>query len=73
MKVLHLNSIFSYYFLKALQDDADTNGDKEISVSEIESYLGKNVSERAILDFNREQTPQVRSNGNSRSRPVVRY
>ena len=45
----------------------------KISVSEIESYLEKNVSERAILDFNREQTPQVRSNGDSRSRPVVRY
>ena len=31
------------------------------------------AKERAILDFNREQTPQVRSNGDSRSRPVVRY
>lgn len=53
------HGLFTYYFLKALQGDADINKDKQLTVEEIEQYLLNNVPEQARYLNNREQTPQV--------------
>ena len=37
------HSLFTYFFLKALQGDADKNRDNEITIMEIEEYLMENV------------------------------
>jgi hypothetical protein len=64
------HGLFTYYFLKGLKGEADTNGDKEISVEEMENYLLKNIPIQARFLRNREQTPQVLGNHNN---VLIRY
>jgi len=52
------HGLFTYFFLKGLQGGADANGDKQITVGELEKYLNDNIPEIA-REQNREQTPQV--------------
>ena len=53
------HSLFTYYFLKAMQGDGDLNKDKKLTFSEIESYIADNVPYMARRLNNREQTPQL--------------
>ena len=52
------HSLFTYYFLKALQGEADKNGDKNLTLGEIRDYIDDNVPYMARRLNNREQTPQ---------------
>jgi len=64
------HGLFTYYLLKGLRGDADSNKDKALSIEELETYLIKNVSKTAgFLD--REQTPQV--TGKNKTKVLVRY
>ncbi|MDP2884254.1 MAG: caspase family protein [Ignavibacteria bacterium] len=63
------HGLFTYYFLKALQGDADANKDKQLTVQEIEQYLLRNIPDKA-REQNREQTPQVIGD---KSRVLVKY
>lgn len=38
------HSLFTYFFLKGLQGEADKNGDKKITAGELNEYLSENVS-----------------------------
>ncbi len=58
------HSLFTYFFLKALQGAADKNKDKNLTCSEINSYLAENVPQLARRLYNREQTPQFKGNKN---------
>ncbi|MDP2209582.1 MAG: caspase family protein [Bacteroidota bacterium] len=60
------HGLFTYYFLKALQGNADINNDKQLTVEEVEQYLLNNVPEQARYLNNREQTPQVVGKGKNR-------
>ncbi len=53
------HGLFTFYFLKGIKGDADLNGDQKITVSEMESFLDSQVSDRALVLFGRDQTPQV--------------
>lgn len=53
------HSLFTYYFLKALKGEADLNGNNQLTISEIESYIGDSVPYMARRIRNTEQTPQV--------------
>jgi Flp pilus assembly protein TadD len=53
------HSLFTYYFLKGLQGVADANGDKKITVAEMESYLNENVIWMAKKLKGTTQQPQV--------------
>ncbi len=53
------HSLFTYYFLKALQGDADSNADKKLTLLEIKDYVDDNVPYMARRLNNREQTPQL--------------
>ncbi len=53
------HSLFTYYFLKALHGDADANTDKKLTLSEIKDYIDENVPYMARRLNNREQTPQL--------------
>jgi hypothetical protein len=65
------HGLFTYYFLKGLQGAADANGDKQVTVEEMERYLTMNVPEQARYLNNREQTPQVMSN--DKQKVMVKY
>ncbi|MDA8753580.1 caspase family protein [Candidatus Marinimicrobia bacterium] len=52
------HGIFTYYFLKGLKGEADSNEDKKISNLEMYNYLGENVLIQARR-IGREQNPQL--------------
>ena len=58
------HSLFTYYFLKALQGEGDLNQDKKLTVGEIKEYVNDNVPYMARRLNNREQTPQVTGDEN---------
>ncbi|MBF0328764.1 MAG: caspase family protein [Nitrospirae bacterium] len=53
------HSLFTYYFFKALQGEADKNSDKKITIAELRSYLKEHVPYMAGRLNNREQEPVV--------------
>ncbi|HEX37722.1 MAG TPA: caspase family protein [Candidatus Cloacimonetes bacterium] len=53
------HSLFSYYFMKGLQGNADKNKDNRLTVSELQVYIDDNVPYWARREKNLEQTPQV--------------
>lgn len=53
------HSLYTYYFLKGLQGEADANGDKTITVGEMHKYLAEKIPYEARRLNNRQQTPGV--------------
>jgi len=53
------HSLYTYYFLKSLQGDADQNGDKILTIGEIQKYLDDKIPYEARRLNNRQQTPGV--------------
>ena len=64
------HGIFTYYFLKGLKGDADSNEDKKISNLEMYNYLDENVSIQARR-IGREQNPQLL--GSDKNRILLVY
>lgn len=58
------HSLFTYYFLKALQGEGDKNKDKAITLGELKEYVSENVSYWAQRLYNRKQTPTFRGDEN---------
>jgi len=56
------HSLFTYYFLKGLQGDADLNKDKKITVGEMKDYLKEHVPYMARRLSGVEQTPVITGN-----------
>ncbi len=54
------HGLFTYYVLRGLSGDADTNKDKVVKLKELYNYVSKNVREQAALN-GREQFPQLKS------------
>ena len=52
------HGIFSYYLMRGMEGDADTNKDGKITAGEMHSYLLENVARQASL-ANRVQQPQL--------------
>ena len=54
------HGLFTYFFLKGLKGNADSNRDKVLTIHELSDYIKTNVSETAgFLD--REQTPGIQT------------
>ncbi len=64
------HSLFTYFFLKALQGDGDKNKDKALTFGEIAEYLAGNVPYLARRLYNRNQTPTFIG---TRNKVLVRY
>jgi uncharacterized caspase-like protein len=56
------HGLMTYFFLKGLQGEADTNNDGKIDVAELYEYLRPRVERVARRDFNNEQTPLLFGN-----------
>jgi hypothetical protein len=52
------HGIFSYYLMKGMEGDADTNKDGKITLGEMQGYLAENVGRQAGM-MNRKQEPQL--------------
>lgn len=52
------HGIFSYYLMKGMEGDADTNKDNKITLGEMRDYLVENVGRHAAM-VSRKQTPQL--------------
>ncbi len=57
------HGIFSYYLMRGMEGDADTNKDGKITTGEMHSYLMDNVTRQASL-ANRVQQPQLTGDTN---------
>ncbi|MCS7250682.1 MAG: caspase family protein, partial [candidate division WOR-3 bacterium] len=64
------HSLFTYYFLKGLQGEADLNKNRELTFGELKDYITQNVSRMARKLFNRKQTPVFRGD---ETKVLVRY
>jgi hypothetical protein len=64
------HSVFTYYLLRGLQGDADTDKNNEITVGELELYLAQKVPGEA-RKLGIEQTPQVRTS--DKQKVVLKY
>jgi Caspase domain len=51
----HRHGLFTYYLLRALRGDADTNRDGEVTIGEVISFVSQKVAWAARVQFNREQ------------------
>ena len=52
------HGIFSYYLMKGLEGDADTNKDKNITNGELLAYMDQNVAQKAS-ELGRQQNPSL--------------
>jgi hypothetical protein len=52
------HGIFSYFLMKGMEGDADTNKDGKITLGEMQGYLMENVGRQAGM-MNRKQEPQL--------------
>lgn len=55
------HSLVTYYYIRGLQGEADTNNDKRINTTEMQAWLETNVGEVARRLFNRTQRPNINS------------
>jgi uncharacterized caspase-like protein len=53
------HGLLTYYFLKGLQGEGDTNKDGVITMSELFEYVKPQVQKVARKQYNNEQTPQL--------------
>jgi hypothetical protein len=65
------HSLFTYYFLKALQGNADSNKDNMLTLSEIKDYIDDKVPYMARRLNNRVQTPGLQTL--DRNKVLVNY
>ncbi len=56
------HGLLTYFFLKGLQGEADSNKDGAVELKELFAYLKPQVERKARRDFNNEQTPQLLGN-----------
>lgn len=64
------HGIFTYFILKGLNGNADSNRDRKITVNEMSSYLSDNVTQQA-RKIGREQNPQML--GSDKNRILLAY
>ncbi len=51
------HGLYTYYLLRGLRGEADANGDGEVSLRELSTYLTESVPASASNDYNKEQQP----------------
>ncbi len=55
------HGLLTYFFLKGLQGEGDTNQDGKIQLGELFEYIRPNVQKIARRGYNNEQTPQLQA------------
>ena len=65
------HGLFTYFFLKGLQGEADANRDGRIELRELYEYLKPHVERTARREFHNEQQPQLLGNPDILNRGIV--
>jgi len=60
------HGMFSYFLMKGMEGDADTNGDKQITAGELHAYVKSNV----VQQSSGTQTPELQGDAD---RVLVRF
>ena len=60
-----MHGLFSYFLMKGMGGEADSNKDKKISMGELGDYISENVSSMAGM-LDREQSPELKTIDNSK-------
>jgi hypothetical protein len=55
----HRYGLFTYYLLRGLRGEADTNRDTAVTLGELVGYVRQKVAWAAKTQFNTEQRPQI--------------
>jgi len=55
----HRHGLFTYYLLRALRGESDTNRDGEVTLAEVVSYLSQKVSWASKSQYGQEQRPII--------------
>lgn len=55
----HRHGLFTYYLLRGLRGEADTNRDGEVTLGEVAGYVRQKVAWAAKSQFNSDQHPQI--------------
>ncbi len=55
----HRHGLFTFYLLRGLRGEADTNRDQTVTLGEMTGYVRQKVAWAAKSQFNSEQRPQV--------------
>jgi hypothetical protein len=55
----HRHGLFTYYLLRGLRGEADTNRDNAVTLGELAGYVRQKVAWAAKTQFNAEQRPQL--------------
>jgi hypothetical protein len=55
----HRHGLFTYYLLRGLRGDADTNRDGEVTLGEVTAYVSQKVAWASKTQFNADQHPQA--------------
>jgi uncharacterized caspase-like protein len=55
----HRHGLFTYYLLRGLRGEADTNRDHAVTLGELAGYVRQKVAWAAKTQFNAEQRPQI--------------
>jgi hypothetical protein len=55
----HRHGLFTYYLLRGLRGEADTNRDNAVTLGELAGYVRPKVAWAAKTQFNAEQRPQI--------------
>ena len=53
------HGLFTYYLLRGLKGEADTNRDGEVTLGELTAFLGQTVPAAARSSFRQEQRPLI--------------
>ncbi|OGW66985.1 MAG: hypothetical protein A3H49_06275 [Nitrospirae bacterium RIFCSPLOWO2_02_FULL_62_14] len=53
------HGLFTYYLLRGLKGEADTNVDGDVTLRELTTFIGRAVPAAAKQDFNQEQRPLI--------------
>ena len=64
------HGLFSYFLMKGMQGEADTNNDAKLTINELGNYINENVSEQAGM-LDRYQTPELQTT--DENRVLVKY
>jgi hypothetical protein len=64
------HGLLTYFFLKGLTGDGDTNKDGNVEITELFDYLRPKVERTARREFNNEQTPQLLGSAELLSRGI---
>jgi hypothetical protein len=65
------HGLFTYYLLKGIRGEADTNGNNQVELGELFDFVNSNVSRTAARELNRSQTPMMLPNSSAGSSSLV--